>query len=135
MHRPNARYLCGFVVLVTLLTLFGYLVVMRQQDVLDKTIWNSIKDSILENNESSNKSGIDFSVVVKQKKLRDDDYGRLIDMEGFSFTRSHKGCNDLENKPKIVILIHSAPGNFAKRTTIRDTWGYKGITKLRGIPT
>lgn len=126
MHRPNARYLCGFVVLVTLLTFLGYLVVIRQQDVLDKPMWNSIKDSILENN----KSGIDFSVVVKQKGLRDDDYGRLIDMEGFSFTRSHKGCNELENKPKIVILVHSAPGNFAKRTTIRDTWGYKDPRSL-----
>lgn len=36
----------------------------------------------------------------------------------------------MEFKPKVVILIHSAPSNFARRATIRETWGYHGITKL-----
>lgn len=43
----------------------------------------------------------------------------------FKFIRSCRSCDELEIKPEIVIIVHSAPKNFAKRQTIRETWGIK----------
>lgn len=96
----------GLVVATTIFTFFAYLVIIKQQDQLTSPTWDFLS-----------------RLKTNLKTLPHDDYTRLIDMSDFEFTRDHQGCHQLENRPKIVIMVHSAPGNFAKRKTIRDTWG------------
>nr|CAI5819043.1 unnamed protein product [Callosobruchus analis] len=48
------------------------------------------------------------------------DYNRLIDIS-FNFTIINFVCN--ETSPLLLVLVHTAPINFAKRKTIRETWG------------
>ncbi|XP_046607711.1 beta-1,3-galactosyltransferase 5-like isoform X1 [Neodiprion virginianus] len=54
----------------------------------------------------------------------------LINLTNFQFTINHDPCKN--SQPLIVGLIHSAPKNYAKRMTIRETWGNKvhGIVAL-----
>lgn len=63
---------------------------------------------------------------ARNSKLKDsgNDYGRLINLQKFKFIKSCRSCDELETKPDIVIIVHSAPKNFAKRQTIRETWGF-----------
>lgn len=60
---------------------------------------------------------------VQLEELPKNDFSQLIDLEDFDFITNHEGCRALKHKPMIVILVHSAPDNFAKRTVIRETWG------------
>lgn len=48
------------------------------------------------------------------------DYNQLIDLN-FTFTTLNYACND--TTPLLLVLVHSSPSNFAKRRTIRETWG------------
>ncbi|XP_018565101.1 beta-1,3-galactosyltransferase 5-like [Anoplophora glabripennis] len=59
-----------------------------------------------------------FSYPIDQ--LPATDYNRLINID-FIFSILNLVCN--ESKPLLVILVHSSPENFAKRKTIRETWG------------
>ncbi|XP_056632165.1 beta-1,3-galactosyltransferase 5 [Diorhabda sublineata] len=52
--------------------------------------------------------------------LPENDYSQLIDLN-FNFTMINFICN--ETIPLLLILVHSSPNNFAKRKTIRETWG------------
>lgn len=59
------------------------------------------------------------------------DYNKLIDLNDFDFTIDRKVCTKNElHAPLIVILVHSAPENFAKRRAIRETWGRKDDRSL-----
>lgn len=53
--------------------------------------------------------------------LPSDDYKRLIDLQDFKFEILNTPCN--ESTPFVLILIHTSPKNYAKRKTIRETWG------------
>lgn len=55
--------------------------------------------------------------------LSDKDYEKLMDLENFSFIKSHRACNEFSEQPIVVVLIHSAPSGFQKRQVIRETWG------------
>lgn len=48
------------------------------------------------------------------------DYNQLIDIN-FTFNTLNYVCND--TTPLLLVLVHSSPSNFAKRRTIRETWG------------
>lgn len=48
------------------------------------------------------------------------DYNQLIDLN-FTFITLNYVCND--TTPLLLVLVHSSPSNFAKRRTIRETWG------------
>lgn len=48
------------------------------------------------------------------------DYNKLIDLN-FTFNTLNYVCND--STPFLLVLVHSSPSNFAKRRTIRETWG------------
>lgn len=52
--------------------------------------------------------------------LPPDDYRQLINLNNFEFLILNK-CNKQEML--LLILVHSSPTNFAKRKTIRETWG------------
>lgn len=52
--------------------------------------------------------------------LPKDDYFQLIDLN-FTFRILNLPCN--ESNPLLLVLVHSSPENFAKRNTIRETWG------------
>lgn len=49
------------------------------------------------------------------------DFSTLINLGDFRFTILNPVCND--SNPLLVVLVHSAPANAAKRQTIRQTWG------------
>lgn len=49
------------------------------------------------------------------------DLNTLIDLTDFRFTTLGRPCNS--SGPLLLILVHSAPGNGAKREAIRMTWG------------
>lgn len=57
--------------------------------------------------------------------LPKNDFSHLIDLENFEYLINHQTCKERKQKPLVVILVHSAPDNFHKRTTIRETWGRK----------
>lgn len=67
---------------------------------------------------------------VQPEELPKNDFSQLIDLEDFDFITNHEGCRALKHKPMIIILVHSAPDNFAKRTVIRETWGSKDPRSL-----
>lgn len=54
-------------------------------------------------------------------ELPSDDKSTLIDIKDFKFTINHNLCN--KTQPLLLLLIHSAPGNFRKRKVVRETWG------------
>jgi hypothetical protein len=64
------------------------------------------------------------------KDILKHDFNKLIDVENFEFILNHPPCDKLEILPKVVILIHSAPGGFQKRQVIRDTWGQRNYNSL-----
>lgn len=72
--------------------------------------------------------------------LPKDDYTSLIDLKDFRFTINFSNCTDSSRRkresaqsdslksderrsPLVLVLVHSAPNNWNKRNTIRDTWG------------
>lgn len=58
------------------------------------------------------------------ERLPMDDYTRLVDLTDFRFLKL-SSCNESASAvpPLLLVLVHSAPGNFLKRQTIRSTWG------------
>ncbi|GLV46658.1 uncharacterized protein CBL_11499 [Carabus blaptoides fortunei] len=57
-------------------------------------------------------------------QLKADDYSRLVNLHGFRFTMFSQACNESGVPPPLLlVLVHSAPDNVAKRRTIRQTWG------------
>lgn len=65
---------------------------------------------------SYNSSGYSYPIHL----LSQNDYTQLIDLN-FSFNILNLVCN--ESSPLLLVLVHSAPKNYAKRKTIRETWG------------
>ncbi|KAL3284432.1 hypothetical protein HHI36_018591 [Cryptolaemus montrouzieri] len=60
--------------------------------------------------------------------LPDTDYNQLINLN-FSFNILNLVCN--ESSPLVIIMVHTSPKNFAKRKTIRETWGrYREKVKI-----
>lgn len=53
--------------------------------------------------------------------LPSDDYLRLVNISNFSFNIINNVCNT--SVILLLVLVHTSPGNFAKRRTIRETWG------------
>ncbi|CAG9761681.1 unnamed protein product [Ceutorhynchus assimilis] len=51
--------------------------------------------------------------------LPGNDYGLLVN-NSFNFSILNLGCSE---QTFLLVLIHSAPGNFQKRNVIRSTWG------------
>lgn len=49
------------------------------------------------------------------------DFSTLINLDNFKFDIINHVCND--TPPFLLVVIHSAPENTAKRRTIRETWG------------
>ncbi|CAH1959572.1 unnamed protein product [Acanthoscelides obtectus] len=52
--------------------------------------------------------------------LPPNDYNSIIDIS-FNFTMINFVCD--ETSPLLLILIHTAPTNYVKRKTVRETWG------------
>ncbi|KAJ8922156.1 hypothetical protein NQ315_004091 [Exocentrus adspersus] len=65
---------------------------------------------------TKNSSGFSYPT----QELPTADYNQLINLT-FSFSVLNLVCN--ESSPMLLVLVHSSPKNFAKRKTIRDTWG------------
>ncbi|CAG9864339.1 unnamed protein product [Phyllotreta striolata] len=60
------------------------------------------------------------STASTASRLPDDDYNKLIDLS-FDFTSlNSEPCN---SSVLLLVLVHSSPGNGAKRRAIRETWG------------
>ena len=63
--------------------------------------------------------------ALQLDSLPKNDFSHLIDLDDFEFLKSPRACKELELKPVLVMLVHSAPDNFHKRVVIRETWGTK----------
>ncbi|XP_053684368.1 lactosylceramide 1,3-N-acetyl-beta-D-glucosaminyltransferase A [Sabethes cyaneus] len=83
------------------------------------------------------------SILVNPlEMLPKDDYNNLIDLKDFKFIINFNNCSaesgrshhesvgtdslkmgDERRSPLVLVLVHSAPTNWYKRNTIRDTWG------------
>lgn len=66
--------------------------------------------------------------VYSKNMLPQSDFSVLINIPNFRFTIFSKVCgmNDtIGEYPFLLVLVHSAPSNTAKRKTIRETWGEK----------
>uniref|UniRef100_A0A6P7GP30 Uncharacterized protein LOC114344741 n=2 Tax=Diabrotica virgifera virgifera TaxID=50390 RepID=A0A6P7GP30_DIAVI len=65
----------------------------------------------------------DPGFTEKVLHVPENDYNQLIDLN-FNFSMINFICN--ETIPLLLlVLVHSAPSNFEKRQTIRETWGEK----------
>lgn len=87
--------------------------------------------------DSWNQSSALGSLVNPVERLPKDDYTNLIDLKDFRFTINFSNCSsdsserikrdslksDERRSPLVLVLVHSAPTNWYKRNTIRDTWG------------
>ncbi|KAF5273266.1 hypothetical protein FQR65_LT04688 [Abscondita terminalis] len=61
------------------------------------------------------------SYVIPFDKLPKFDYSTLMNLTRFRFTI----LNNCTSKPILLVLVHSAPGNYDRRKSVRDTWGAK----------
>lgn len=84
------------------------------------------------NNDSSNQAHHTIPMPTTQIDLMPkDDENRLIDLNNFQYlidqplchAESTESTDQTASETFIVILVHSAPGNWRKRNVIRDTWG------------
>ena len=64
---------------------------------------------------------LQYELAYTLRELPSNDERTLIDLNNFHFTINHDPCN--KSQPLLLLLIHSAPGNFAKRNVVRETWG------------
>lgn len=66
-----------------------------------------------------------YTAAGMLEQLSKTDYNQLIDLNDFEFLINQKTCSDrsVSEPPLLLILVHSAPNNYHKRITIRDTWG------------
>uniref|UniRef100_A0A8D8C8B2 Hexosyltransferase n=1 Tax=Culex pipiens TaxID=7175 RepID=A0A8D8C8B2_CULPI len=95
---------------------------------------------------AGNQSWGGMLLVNPADSLPKDDYSSLIDLKDFRFTINFNNCSssssrsrskreddadalgdslksDDRRSPLVLVLVHSAPTNWYKRNTIRDTWG------------
>lgn len=68
------------------------------------------------------------SVAFTLGQLAADDASRLIDLTDFRFLINQPPCSEARNETDaarqlLIVIVHSAPGNWAKRNVIRETWG------------
>lgn len=59
-----------------------------------------------------------FLIVAHPRRPTDS----LLNIRNFHYTIQQPSCQSLGVKPLVAIVVHSAPGNFRKRQTIRETW-------------
>lgn len=64
---------------------------------------------------------------ISLDQLPSNDLANLIDLDNFEFIINQRPCGNASMSgsvpPHTLILIHSAPSNWNKRTVIRETWG------------
>lgn len=115
-----------FVGLTLCVSLWQIMLQQQQQEpFIDST---PILISLL-GNESIGPSFISSTIVsnvspgIQLELLPKNDFSQLIDLDNFEFLLNHQACRELEQKPILVIIVHSAPNNFNKRMIIRETWG------------
>lgn len=84
------------------------------------------------NNDSKIASSVRTTIVTSTHydQPTKNDANTLIDLDNFEYLIEKSACDDNSNNsnsnvesPIVLILIHSAPGNWQKRNVIRETWG------------
>ncbi|KAH8282402.1 hypothetical protein KR054_007390 [Drosophila jambulina] len=70
-------------------------------------------------------------IVLKEKTFIENSTNgeHLMDFKNFSYTIKQPSC---EKETQGLILIHTAPDHFEKRSVIRETWG--GINSIQDSP-
>lgn len=81
----------------------------------------AVNETTLNANSVATTSTMDSDLVVEG--LPKNDISQLIDLDNFEYLITHPGCKNLNPKPLVVSLVHSAADNFNKRRDIRETWG------------
>lgn len=76
---------------------------------------------INENNDTTT-----YPSPIALDELPPNDLSTLIDLHDFTFLMNQPACDrKTTGQPSTLVLIHSAPRNWNKRNTIRQTWGQK----------
>jgi Galactosyltransferase len=97
------------------------------------SVLNLDNESIVPQTSSTSTSTENISAtssLLQLESLPKNDFSHLIDLDDFDFIKSHRACKELNEKPVVVVLVHSAPNNFHKRNVIRETWGTKDSRAL-----
>lgn len=121
MRKLNGIFACGFFAIV-IYVLVGNMIRYSKIAYTLRTAKNSI-------------------YIYPMHDLPEDDYFRLIDISNFSFNLVSNACNSSDIL--LLVVVHSSPNNFAKRKTIRETWGQPsakirlvfmmGLVKSKGL--
>lgn len=81
--------------------------------------------NIINENTNTNDT-ITYPSPILLDELPPDDFTTLIDLTDFAFLMNQPACGEKNSQqPATLVLIHSAPRNWNKRNTIRQTWGQK----------
>lgn len=122
------RSLMSLLVGLTLFVSLWHIMIQQQQlqfvdstPQFSSTAFVPVNDSTIPTFSSNALSSIISNIQLEL--LPKKDFSQLIDLNDFEFIINHAPCSDLKHHPSIVILVHSAPGNFKKRQTVRETWG------------
>lgn len=112
--RLNIILKIPFVVFGTLFTTYCIMDMLYRYDCSIRFDIGKYQDVTYFLRENNSQFSPDYSL------LSETDYERLINV-AFTFTIQNLVCDDAT--PLLLILIHSAPTNHAKRRVIRETWG------------
>lgn len=120
----DLRSLMSLLIGISLCVSVWHIMLQQQQEQLYPTISNETlyyePPSISSTETDSTVSSLS---TTQLNTLPKNDHEKLIDLENFEYRMNPKTCKDLVKPPVVVVLIHSAPDNFHKRQTIRETWG------------
>lgn len=80
---------------------------------------------------SPSKTNFDEKLLIKEENYREEFSSdeHLIDFANFSYTIEQPSCGEATQG---LILIHTAPDHFEKRSVIRETWG--GVCSVQDSP-
>jgi Galactosyltransferase len=140
--KMDRRSLISLFIGVTFFVSIWHLMLQQQQEQFYDTTFSSSGGIVLTSSISNdsfafsnaNNASIhmlfNLSSITSTEFMPKQDFNQLIDLYNFEFLMNPKTCKDLDHQPLVVILVHSAPNNFPKRQTIRDTWGQEDSRSL-----
>lgn len=121
----DRRSVMSLLIFITIFLSTWHIMLQQQEQFYEATqpsTNNFITPSMSAMLTSANESAVS-DALYDVDSIPKNDFSQLIDLTDFQFVVNTMTCRNLTRQPLVVILVHSAPGNFDKRRTIRETWG------------